>query len=114
VEGVNAHPIAKQLGTAREVDFGAFLPLDLRNIGDLQTAIPRIAKDQRLIRAIRESAERIPSRHVLVRDDARNMSRELTGTVQLVITSPPYWTLKKYRDTTGQLGHISDYDEFLL
>src|SRR5947208_7233666 len=114
VEGVNAHPIAKQLRTVREVDFGVFLSLDLRNIGDLQTAIPRIAKDQRLIRAIRESAERIPSRHVLVRDDARNMSRELTGTVQLVITSPPYWTLKKYRDTTGQLGHISDYDEFLL
>jgi len=29
------------------------------------------------------------------------------------VTSPPYWTLKDYRDTEGQLGHLADYDEFL-
>jgi DNA modification methylase len=33
--------------------------------------------------------------------------------VHLVVTSPPYWTLKEYRDTAGQLGHISDYEVFL-
>jgi len=110
---VNAPAIAK-LGSPHDVDLQAFLPLDLRKIGDLQTAIPRIAKDQRLVKAIRESVQRIPSRHVLVHGDARNMSRESTGAVQLVITSPPYWTLKKYRNTVGQLGHISDYDEFLI
>lgn len=33
--------------------------------------------------------------------------------VHLVVTSPPYWTLKQYRDTPGQLGHVEDYDEFL-
>lgn len=35
------------------------------------------------------------------------------GSVHLVLTSPPYWTLKRYRDSDGQLGHIPDYDEFL-
>ena len=31
----------------------------------------------------------------------------------LVLTSPPYWTLKEYRDTEGQLGHVDDYETFL-
>lgn len=35
------------------------------------------------------------------------------NSVHLVLTSPPYWTLKQYRDTQGQLGHLEDYDEFL-
>jgi DNA modification methylase len=35
------------------------------------------------------------------------------GSVHLVVTSPPYWTLKEYRDSAGQMGHIEDYDSFL-
>ena len=41
------------------------------------------------------------------------MKRSLVGTAHLVITSPPYWTLKEYRDSPGQMGHIVDYDEFI-
>ncbi len=26
---------------------------------------------------------------------------------------PPDWTLKEYRKTVGQMGHIADYDEFI-
>ena len=33
--------------------------------------------------------------------------------VHLVVTSPPYWTLKEYRDSGGQMGHIQDYALFL-
>jgi DNA modification methylase len=33
--------------------------------------------------------------------------------VDLVLTSPPYWTLKDYRESDAQLGHIENYDEFL-
>ncbi len=33
--------------------------------------------------------------------------------VHLILTSPPYWTLKEYRDSDGQLGHVEDYDQFL-
>jgi DNA modification methylase len=33
--------------------------------------------------------------------------------IHLVLTSPPYWTLKKYRDGKDQLGHVADYDTFL-
>ena len=101
------------VGTTKELNFGDFIPSALRDIGDLQTAIPRIAKDPSLLNSIRKSVERIPTKHVLVHGDARKIDRDLTGAIHLVITFPPYWTLKKYRDTSGQLGHISDYDEFL-
>jgi modification methylase len=112
VEGVRGVAIST-VQTSGEIDFGEFVPSELKNLGDLQTAIPRIAKDQGLLEAIRKRVETIPTKHLLVRGDARRIGRDLTGAVHLVITSPPYWTLKRYRDTSGQLGHVSDYDEFL-
>ena len=36
------------------------------------------------------------------------------ASVHLIVTSPPYWTLKEYRDSAGQLGHIADYEQFLV
>lgn len=35
------------------------------------------------------------------------------GSVQLAVTSPPYWTLKKYLTHDDQLGAVEDYDMFL-
>lgn len=51
--------------------------------------------------------------HLLVRGDARDLSFLDDGSVHLVVTSPPYWTLKEYRDHPDQLGHVEDYEEFL-
>jgi len=31
----------------------------------------------------------------------------------LVVTSPPYWNLKRYNENEDQLGHINDYETFL-
>jgi len=53
------------------------------------------------------------TRHVLVQGDARDLRFIQTGSVQLVVTSPPYWTLKKYREHPSQMGHIRDYDVFV-
>ena len=33
--------------------------------------------------------------------------------VHLIVTSPPYWTLKKYESNAGQLGEIASYEAFL-
>ena len=33
--------------------------------------------------------------------------------VHLAVTSPPYWSLKRYNENPAQLGHISDYELFL-
>ena len=89
-----------------------FVPEELAALADPQTAIPAIAKDARLIGLIEEAVKRIPTHHDLCLGDARAMQLE-PESVHLVLTSPPYWTLKEYRDTEGQLGHVADYETFL-
>lgn len=44
--------------------------------------------------------------------DARHLGWIPDETVHLVLTSPPYWVLKKYNDHPGQLGAIADYEAF--
>ena len=33
--------------------------------------------------------------------------------MHLIVTSPPYWTLKRYETHAGQLGEIDLYENFL-
>lgn len=49
----------------------------------------------------------------LINGDARDLSFLPDESIHLVITSPPYWNLKKYNDIPSQLGHIDDYEQFL-
>ncbi|MCA1621180.1 MAG: site-specific DNA-methyltransferase [Acidobacteria bacterium] len=52
--------------------------------------------------------------HKLHLGDARDLSWIYDESVDLVVTSPPYWTLKQYKeDREGQMGDISDYEGFL-
>lgn len=51
--------------------------------------------------------------HRLHLGDARDMSWIEDGSVHLVVTSPPYWTLKRYETHEAQLGEIADYELFL-
>ncbi len=57
--------------------------------------------------------EEIPTRHRLVQGDARDLSFLADESVHLVVTSPPYWTLKRYNESPGQMGHIAEYEEFV-
>jgi site-specific DNA-methyltransferase (adenine-specific) len=50
--------------------------------------------------------------HRLELGDARELDWVADDSVHLVVTSPPYWTLKRYEDDPGQLGHVSDYETF--
>ena len=95
------------------VDLAKFVPEELRRLGDLQSAIPEVAKNEGFLALIERAVKKIPTRHVLVHGDARRMSKEKVGKAHLILTSPPYWTLKKYRNSSGQLGHIVDYDDFI-
>ena len=98
---------------AASVDLATFIPVELQELGDPQTAIPRIARTPELTQLIEAAVQQVPTTHRLNLGDARDMSLLATGSVHLVLTSPPYWTLKEYRDVDGQLGHVVDYDEFL-
>ncbi len=52
--------------------------------------------------------------HIQLRvGDAREMTWLPDESVHLAVTSPPYWTLKRYNDSAGQLGYVEDYEQFL-
>lgn len=105
--------LADDAGEKVAVDLSKFVPSELRNLGDPQLAIPRLAKDDQSVRLIEHAIQSIPTTHRLYRGDAREMSSLKPDSVHMVLTSPPYWTLKEYRPSGAQLGHIEDYDQFL-
>ena len=105
--------LAKKLCSKPNIDVSTFVPKELLDLAEPQTAIPRIAKDERSVQAIEQAARSIPTAHQLCRGDARDLSRVQDESVHLVLTSPPYWTLKEYRESAAQLGHVEDYEEFL-
>ena len=81
-----------------------YLPAGLPSLKNAQTALPAIAKDAQLIAEIENAVRRVPTSHELM--SAMPRDGIAAESVHLVLTSPPYWTLKEYRDTKGQLGHM--------
>lgn len=49
----------------------------------------------------------------LLTGDARQLDWLPDESVHLVVTSPPYWTLKEYNENPDQLGAVADYDCFM-
>jgi site-specific DNA-methyltransferase (adenine-specific) len=60
---------------------------------------------------VSQAAEPVSIR--LHQGDARELDWLADESVHLVVTSPPYWTLKEYNDVPGQLGHVREYEGFL-
>jgi len=52
------------------------------------------------------------TKHILHQGDARHLDWLPSESIHLIVTSPPYWTLKEYPPHQGQLGLIADYDAF--
>ena len=78
------------------------------------------AKALQIYRAANERFRQVPwpkpfdkTLHSLSLGDARDLSAIEDGSVHLVVTSPPYWTLKNYPGAGGQLGAVEDYVGFL-
>lgn len=90
-----------------------FIPAELRFLADLQRDMPRIARDPSLMSLVESAVRELPTRHDLYRGDAREMAFLTPASAHLVVTSPPYWTLKEYHRSDGQLGYVADYEEFL-
>jgi len=53
------------------------------------------------------------TRQRLINGDARDLSFLNNESIHLVVTSPPYWNLKRYNENPDQLGHVNDYESFL-
>lgn len=91
----------------------SLLPARWRNLDDPRRQLPRLAKDPEAARLIESLLPQVPSRHDLFLGDARAAAPLDSGSVHLVVTSPPYWTLKEYPAAEGQLGWVADYEDFL-
>lgn len=63
--------------------------------------------------ATSEKARLDETTHRLVLGDARDLSFIGDESIHLVVTSPPYWTLKRYEENPDQMGHIAEYEQFL-
>ena len=77
-----------------------------------QRGIPAIARDADLSASVEAALAFVPTTHRLICGDARKLDDLPDESVHLVVTSPPYWTLKDYEPGDGQLGYVADYDEF--
>jgi DNA modification methylase len=91
----------------------AFVRAKIGEIANPQRDLPRLARDPKTGDLLDVAIQLVPTAHRLILGDARQMAAIDDQSVHLVVTSPPYWTLKEYHQTEGQLGHIPDYDEFL-
>lgn len=98
---------------ARAAIGGAVPPSLLeRAAAEPQRAFPAIAKDVEACALLSASVSSLSTGHVLHNVDSRHVELK-PESVDLIVTSPPYWTLKKYNDSDGQLGEVEDYDDFL-
>jgi DNA modification methylase len=96
-----------------DVDLTPYLPNGILDQPIDQTFIPRIAKDASIVSAIERSLTLVPTTQSLWNADSRNLSFLSDESIHLILTSPPYWTLKEYNSSEGQMGFIKDYDDFL-
>ncbi|PRY89507.1 site-specific DNA-methyltransferase (adenine-specific) [Marinilabilia salmonicolor] len=54
----------------------------------------------------------LKTKHKIINGDSRNMDELTDNSVDLVITSPPYWQLKDY-GTENQIGYNDSYEEYI-
>ncbi len=54
----------------------------------------------------------MPTHHTLINGDCRHMSQIKDQSVQLIVTSPPYWQLKDYGDER-QIGFNDTYEQYV-
>ena len=104
-------PAMKQI--AIETIVKQYLPDLVLDTKELQKLLPALAKNHRATRAIEKAIRELHTLHQLFHQDARHMDSLPDESVHLVVTSPPYWTLKEYPQLNGQIGIVEDYEVFL-
>jgi DNA modification methylase len=98
---------------SKEAVLSEYAPAGIACLGTSQAAIPELAKDGEATREIESLLPTLPTFHEMRQADAREMDFLADASVHLVLTSPPYWTLKQYNESAGQLGSVGGYEDFL-
>lgn len=86
---------------------------DLPSSDNTPEGLQRLKDVNAVLRTVPWPAPYDFTQHLVRQGDARDLSWIPNEAVHLIVTSPPYWTLKDYRDHPGQLGHVADYEAFL-
>ena len=102
-------PLLVNRADARLAEMLAKLP---RNDSD-PTALQKLLEANRELRHVQWPEPYNHTSHLLRLGDARDLSFLDDQSTHLVVTSPPYWTLKEYNAHPGQMGAIEDYESFL-
>ncbi len=79
----------------------------------LKTALPGMARNPEYSARVAAAVHEVVSNHRIIQGDSRDLSAFPSRSVHLVVTSPPYWNLKKYNDTPSQLGTVGNYESFV-
>lgn len=106
--------------SADDVDLSEYVPdscqpLLNKSTRELQSALPELARDQGRMQEVEQAVKSLPTHHDLYLGDARNLSMVEDESVELAVTSPPYFNIKDYENGTGgidQLGDLDDYEQF--
>jgi site-specific DNA-methyltransferase (adenine-specific) len=96
-----------------QLDFSDPRQLDLPREDNAPDSLARLLRANERLRKMPWPAPYNQTTHRFRLGDARDLSGIPDGSIDLVVTSPPYWTLKKYEERDGQLGEIADYEAFL-
>jgi len=73
-----------------QTNLADLLPTWASELGDLQTAIPELAKNAELLADLECVIGEIPTLHRSIHGDARELIGLEPNSVHLVLTSPPY------------------------
>src|SRR5438128_2273429 len=107
-------PHASQPGAFKEAfDAAAKALADLPESDNTEGAVERMLRANAILRHLPWPKPFDETTHELRRNDARDLSWLRSESVHLVVTSPPYWTLKQYEPNASQMGAIHDYETFL-
>src|SRR5262249_27487709 len=83
------------------------------HLDNLDNLIPQLSRNKDAIARIESAARGVHTSHQLIQGDARTASALPPDSAHLVVTSPPYWNLKRYNKHTEPLGHIGVYERFI-
>jgi len=101
-------------------DLREYIPDSCRDLlemsdNELKSEIPALARDEGRMGEVEKAVQQLPSHHDLYQGDSRDVLKDLEDeSVDLAVTSPPYFNLKDYHSPEdGQLGDIDEYDRFI-
>ena len=105
---------------SEDVDLREYVPESCRDLlgkkaNELRSDIPALARDKERMGEGEQAVKSLPSHHELYQGDARDLSMLDEESLELVVTSPPYFNLKNYENGMGgedQLGDIDEYEHF--